>query len=276
MLRAIGSIIRGLIVGGCLTALIFQILTTSSCNFLFRAPDDDPDVNLSFGLWYQGVNNACFEDTYGYDALDEDRDKFLDGARLCNVISVVSGVIAMALVAIECLKCKVICGTFLQHLAFVVAWANSFSVYMIFGMGSCGNYFVASDIQERFDEMNQVGLYVDGLDRNPDVDFQIDPAMAASIESNMNNTATDMVPAFVERIPFGTQCYWGEGASYNLIASLLYLACGILLCLAPTAKPLYGKPEPYEEDDVDLLIDNRTKTNLSMNALAINGEKEVI
>ena len=71
-----------------------------------------------------GLDSVCYKETYGYDALGEGSDGLLSGARLCHTISMIAGAIAMLLVSIECLKCKILCGGLLEGLAFFVAWVN--------------------------------------------------------------------------------------------------------------------------------------------------------
>ena len=69
-------------------------------------------------------DSECFDETYGHDALSEGSDGILSAARLCNTISMIAGAIAMLLVFIECLKCKILWGGALEVIAFVVAWVS--------------------------------------------------------------------------------------------------------------------------------------------------------
>lgn len=55
-----------------------------------------------------------------------------------------------------------------------------------------------------------------------------------------NATATMLFPEVFQHIPFGDTCNWGPGASYNIVAALLYFACGVLLCISPHSNPLFG------------------------------------
>ena len=111
-------------------------------------------------------------------------------------------------------------------------------------MEGCGNDFAATELQaDTFD--NNITAVVEELDFVQD-----------KLENfNMVNV-TGLVPTFVEDITFGTQCQWGEGASYNLIACLIYFACGMLLCCTPKPNPICGGKEADSSD-------NKTNTNLS-------------
>ena len=117
-------------------------------------------------------------------------------------------------------------------------------------MEGCGNYFHSADLQSQFDNITSVVDLVEKLDSDPKSDFTMDTAMKENIDNFATNrpNITDSVPGFVELIPFGTSCTWGQGASYNLIASLIYLGCGILLCITPKANPIYGSHKEEEED----------------------------
>ena len=128
----------------------------------------------------------------------------------------------------------------------------SSSVYMMFGMEGCGDNFHATELQHKFDNMAAVGDLVENLDANPDTDFNMDPSLQDKIET-FNINVTDLVPGFVEDIPFGTHCQWGEGASYNLVASLIYLACGVLLCCTPKPNSIYGgTEEPTSNNETNI------------------------
>jgi len=238
MFGTIGNIFRFFIVGACALALLFQIISTAQCNFVFKS-SEEVDGTIDFGLWHMGLNSICLEETYGYGALTKSSDGLLSSARLCQTISMIAGAIAMLLVSIECLKCKILGGGKLEGIALFVAWVSGLLVYMIFGMEGCGNNFKETELQNIFDNMTAV-------DADPN---------AFSIE-NFNMNITGIVPSFVEDISFGTQCQWGQGASYNLIACLLYFACGVLLCCTPKPNPICGGKE--EEKEV-----SSNKTNLS-------------
>ena len=98
------------------------------------------------------------------------------------------------------------------------------SVYLIFGMEDCGNSFAGSSdilLQSFGGNLTSTALDLNGID--------------ASSED------TGLIPAgFVRSIPYGTKCNWGPGASYNVVASLIYLGCSVLLCCLPSPNPIYG------------------------------------
>lgn len=125
------------------------------------------------------------------------------------------------------------------------------AVYSIFGMVGCGNFFQSEDLQSQFDNITSVADLVEKMDTDPKTDFTLDSDMKENIDNFANNrlNITDLVPGFVELIPFGTSCTWGSGASFNLIASLIYLGCGILLCITPKANPIYGAHKEDDEQD---------------------------
>ena len=52
-------------------------------------------------------------------------DGLLSGARSCNITSIVAGAVAMAMVAIEFLKCKIPCSCILINVILTVAWVNA-------------------------------------------------------------------------------------------------------------------------------------------------------
>jgi hypothetical protein len=100
--------------------LIFQLINTASCTFVYKSSEDDKDT-IDFGLWKIGLNEECLDGQY--DAL-HDHDKLLHSARLCHITSMIAGLIGMLLVLTECLKCKILCGSKLQGLAFFIAWTT--------------------------------------------------------------------------------------------------------------------------------------------------------
>mmetsp|Transcript_5868 Transcript_5868/g.16715 ORF Transcript_5868/g.16715 Transcript_5868/m.16715 type:complete len:141 (-) Transcript_5868:54-476(-) len=106
--------------------LILQTINTVSCRFVYKESESGTSSGgiLSFGLYSVGYNGVCVEQTHGYDAIDADGDRLLTSARVCNIVSMTSGVIAMVLVATECIRCKIGCGNLLESLAFLVAWTT--------------------------------------------------------------------------------------------------------------------------------------------------------
>jgi hypothetical protein len=52
-----------------------------------------------------------------------------------------------------------------------------------------------------------------------------------------DTSITDAVPG-IQDIPTGVNCEWSEGATYNLLACILYFGCGLLLCCTPQPEPL--------------------------------------
>jgi len=243
MFATLGKIFRFLIIGSCSVALVFQFINTASCTFVYKSSEENgkngEKNTIDFGLWHMGVNSECLDGKY--DAL-HDNDNLLDAARACHITSMIAGAIGMLLVLTECLKCKIPCGGLVEGIAFFIAWTNGLSVFMVFGMEGCGNYFQAANLQGQFDNMTSVAELIDQMDSNPKSDFSMNPAMKDKIENLEDNpiNITELVPSFVEIIPFGTKCEWGQGSSLNLFASLIYLGCGILLCLTPKADPIYG------------------------------------
>ena len=117
---------------------------------------------------------------------------------------------------------------------------------MMFGMEGCGNYFHADEIQGRLDNMTAMTDMMESMDSNPKTDFSLNDKLRESLDG-MNGmkglNVTEIIPSFIEEIPFGTDCSWGSGATYNLIASLIYFACGVLLCCTPNPAPIYSQKE---------------------------------
>jgi hypothetical protein len=114
-------------------------------------------------------------------------------------------------------------------------------------MEGCGNFFHSAELQSQFDNITTVADLVEKMDADPKTDFTLDSAMKENIDNFENNRPNTALPGFVELIPFGTSCTWGQGASMNLIASLIYLGCGILLCITPKANPIYGTHKEKDE-----------------------------
>lgn len=124
----------------------------------------------------------------------------ISGARSAMILSMLFGLGAGVLVLIEWVFCEVCCAGCIEKLAFVGAWACGFGVYMFFGIEECGN--LKDDIGD---------------------------------DTIANSIGSGIVP---DGIPTGSQCEWGQGATYNLMACIAYLGCGVLLCFAPKPTPL--------------------------------------
>mmetsp|Transcript_56526 Transcript_56526/g.63215 ORF Transcript_56526/g.63215 Transcript_56526/m.63215 type:complete len:160 (-) Transcript_56526:112-591(-) len=112
------------------------------------------------------------------------------------------------------------------------------------------------------DNMTSVAELLDAMDVNPQLsEFTLNPQMKEQITTLNSMNVTELVPDFVELVPFGTKCEWGEGASLNLMAALLYLGCGILLCVTP--RPVHSSSNNDDTDNDRSLGGSRT--NLSRN-----------
>jgi len=135
------------------------------------------------------------------EAYSAQDNSLVAGARSAMVLSIVCGLVATGLVLLEWIFCEICCAKCIEGLAFVGAWACGLGVYAIYGIEECGNLK---------DELGD--------------DFVAD-------------TGSGFLP---DGIPTGSQCEWGQGATYNLMAIIAYLGCGVLLCFAPQPKPLCG------------------------------------
>jgi len=257
MFAALGKIFRFIIIGSCSVALILQFINTAlpslSCNFVYKSSEENEETGkantIDFGLYHMGINSECLEgkmdDLYEYDNL-------LDTARGCNITSMIAGAIGMLLVLVECWKCKIPCGGLVEGIAFFIAWTNGLSVFMVFGMEGCGNYFHTETLQGQLDNMTSVAELIDSMDANPKTEFTMNSQLKEKINNLEHNpmNITELVPSFVEIIPFGTKCEWGQGATFNLIAALLYLGCGILLCVTP--RPVHGNNDDNDNSSTHL------------------------
>eukprot|EP00536_Pseudo-nitzschia_multiseries_P015304 jgi/Psemu1/262833/estExt_Genewise1Plus.C_8550006 len=129
---------------------------------------------------------------------------------MCNAVSMAAGGVAVFLVSTECMNRKIFCGNFMEGVALLIAWTTALAVYAMFGTEECGTNFNNHHLFDR-------------------------------ISHDYNNaTATMLFPEVFQHIPFGDTCNWGPGASYNIVAALLYFACGVLLCISPHSNPLFG------------------------------------
>jgi len=301
MFATLGKIFRFVIIGSCAVALIFQFINTASCTFVYKssegADNGSAGGTIDFGLYRMGINSECVEGKY--DALHEE-DKLLEAARACHLTSMIAGAIGMLFVLVECVKCAIPCGGLVEGLAFFIAWTNGLSVFAVFGMEGCGNYLHLEALQNQLDSLASVAELIDSMDANPQSEF-MNPQMITDLENNSMNdnnmtsvadlldgmdanpqlseftlnpqmkeqittlnsmNVTELVPDFVELVPFGTKCEWGEGASLNLMAALLYLGCGILLCVTP--RPVHSSSNNDNDTDNDRSLGG-SRTNLSRN-----------
>lgn len=259
MRGTIGKLFRFVIVLSCIVALIFQLILTRSCTFVYKSAQDSDTAaitvdastkTIDFGLYRIGINEVCLEGSTNYSALGgHDNDTLLFNARNCHITSMITGAIAMLLVVTEYLKCKIRWGKLIESIFFFIAWTNGLCVFILFGMDGCGNYLDGNQLQGQLDNMTSVVELIDRMDQNPNTNFTMSDTMREKVDTIADRdavNATELIPSFLESIPFGTKCEWGQGASLNLMASLLYLGCGFLLCFAPNSEPIYGNDK--EED----------------------------
>lgn len=128
----------------------------------------------------------------------EDR-RLVAASRSSMVLSMIFGVGGGLLVLIEWIFCEICCAGCVQNLAFVAAWACGLGVYSIYGIQECGN--LKEELGDDYIGQAGSGVIPDG-------------------------------------IPTGSNCEWGRGATFNLLACIAYFGCGVLLCFAPQPKPL--------------------------------------
>lgn len=129
----------------------------------------------------------------------EGGNNLVSASRSAMSLSMVCGFVGGCLVLIEWIFCEICCAGCVQNLAFIGAWGCGLGVYALYGIEECGTL------------EDQLG----------------DDAIA--------NAGSDIIP---DGIPTGSNCEWGRGATYNLLACIAYFGCGILLCCAPQPKPL--------------------------------------
>lgn len=241
MLGTIGNVFRMLILLSCFIALIFQFINTASCRFVYKASEQG-DKSIDMGLYKMGFNEECVG-AYPEDL--HENDGLLSGARSCNITSMIAAAIAMAMIAIEFLKCKIPCSCILINIILTAAWVNALCVYMVFGMEGCGNYFHGEELQGKLNNMTAVADLMEKMDSNPKTDFSLNNNLRTKLDglSEKSVNVTELLPAFIEDIPFGTDCSWGSGATFNLIAALVYFACGLLLCFTPRPAPIWSRKE---------------------------------
>ena len=157
----------------------------------------------SIGIWYESAeiidgNTTCYLDE-PYPSVEE---PLIRGARSAAVLSMIFGFVAMSLVAVEWICCEICCAGCVEGLAFVGAWACGLGVFMFYGIEECGN---------------------------------LRDDLADDANNTVVNAGVDILP---DGIPTGSNCDWGQGATYNLLACIAYFSCGILLCFSPQPKPL--------------------------------------
>lgn len=252
----IGKCFRTAIIISCSIALIFQLMNLSSCTFIFKASENTDDT-LDFGLYRVGINDECLDGDY--DAVHQN-DKMLINARNCHTSSMVAGACAMLLVLTECLKCKIFCGKLIESIFFTIAWTNAAAVFIVFGMDGCGQYLNGEQLQEGFDNMTMVADMIENMDENPNSSFEMNDQMREQIESIDSENpfgfnATELIPDFLQAIPLGTKCHFGQGASLNVVTVIIYFACGFLLCFTPKPDPIWGS-----DKESDTQIDGPTTT----------------
>jgi len=153
----------------------------------------------STGIWYESSNG-------GTECYDEEpfssESGLVSGARSAAILSMLCGFVGGILVLIEWICCEICCAGCVEGLAFVGAWSCGLAVYSIYGIDDCGN--LKDDLGDNGDDI-------------------------------LVDVGAGVLP---EGIPTGSNCEWGPGATYNLLACIAYFGCGILLCFAPSPKPL--------------------------------------
>ena len=118
----------------CNMQLIFQLILTRSCTFVYKSAQDSDTAaitvdastkTIDFGLYRIGINEVCLEGSTNYSALGgHDNDTLLFNARNCHITSMITGAIAMLLVVTEYLKCKIRWGKLIESIFFFIAWTN--------------------------------------------------------------------------------------------------------------------------------------------------------
>mmetsp|Transcript_19212 Transcript_19212/g.41749 ORF Transcript_19212/g.41749 Transcript_19212/m.41749 type:complete len:196 (+) Transcript_19212:103-690(+) len=149
-----------------------------------------------------GIWYKGYDDECDLDEFYGEDDVFVITARSSILISMLCGVGALVAVLFEWLFCKIPCAGCLEGLAFVGAWACGLGVYMLYLVEACG---------------------------------QVDDLLAAN-DDMISNIGSNIIP---DGIPTAMECTWGQGSTYNLLACIAYLGCGILLCFAPKPDPLF-------------------------------------
>ena len=192
--------------------LLMQFLNIYSCDFIHSKSDD----SLSIGIWFQtsssfdgnivdgdGGDGECNIDNGSYTA---EENGLVAGARSALIISMLCGMSALVMVMFEWCICEICCAGLVEGLAFVGAWGCGLGVYMIYGIEGCGT------LEEEINE--------------------------GTTDDTISNFGTSLIPDSIINIPTGTDCDWGPGATYNLLACIAYFGCGILLCCTPQPKPI--------------------------------------
>ena len=64
---------------------------------------------------------------------------------------------------------------------------------------------------------------------------QVDDLLATN-DDMASKIGANIIP---DGIPTAMECDWGQGSTYNLLACIAYLGCGILLCFAPKPDPIF-------------------------------------
>jgi len=160
------------------------------------------DTNESIGIWYESFNGGT--ECFLEEPYAAADDTIIAGARSAAIISMVCGFVAGVLVFIEWVCCNICCAGCVEGLAFFGAWTCSVGVFMLYGIEECGT-------------------------------------LDADLAGNENEIVSGGAGFLPDGIPTGTNCEWGQGATYQLIASIAYFGCAILMCFAPEPKPLCSK-----------------------------------
>jgi hypothetical protein len=182
-----------------------QFLNIYSCDFIHSKNDD----SLSIGIWFQtdgNDNSECnIDDGSSYEVGE---NTLVAGARSALILSMLCGISALIMIMFEWCICEICCAGYVEGIAFIGAWGCGLGVYMIYGIDGCGT--LEDDIND---------ITGDGDD-------------------TITTTGTSLIPNSIFNIPTGTDCDWGQGATYNLLACIAYFGCGILLCCTPQPQPI--------------------------------------
>lgn len=207
---------------------------------------------INYGLWNMGLDDSvCFEETDGYGF---GHDKSLNGARISHILSMVAGSIAMLLTLIECIKCKIIGGKKLQGFILFFAFVTGLCVFMVFGCAMCGGDMDATSAAELGGLFGNTATSTAAATSSKEHWENFNHLDHNAVLNGAANTFTQN--QYLEKLvsSFKSKCEWEEGASYNLIATLLYFTCMILCFCTPAASPMFGgieesSPLNQTEDD---------------------------
>ena len=223
---------------------------TTTAGAATAATAGGPKIN--YGLWNMGLDDSvCFEETDGYGF---GHDKSLNGARISHILSMVAGSIAMLLTLIECIKCKIIGGKKLQGFILFFAFVTGLCVFMVFGCAMCGGDMDATSAAELGGLFGNTATSTAAATSSKEHWENFNHLDHNAVLNGAANTFTQN--QYLEKLvsSFKSKCEWEEGASYNLIATLLYFTCMILCFCTPAASPMFGgieesSPLNQTEDD---------------------------